>query len=309
MRTFLLKLLIFALLVAGGFALLLRWHPKAEDNQYVKVLADKEARLLATPPPRLLLVGGSNLAFGVDSAAVERALGRPALNLAVTMEFGREFILHHAAAHARDGDIVVLSLEYYGFTGASPEAYALAPALEAAPGAWRHLDWPQWKALLDGGLVHLGHLARTSLAHARGYYVPFTGTYRRDAFTAHGDMISHHGLPGKRIAHRPLLLSETALRRSLDDIAAFVARCKAQGATVYFELPPWPENWVQAQPEILARTYAGLRAVPHLTVLNTPAGVALPGDAFYDTEYHLTQTGAALRTERLIQALSAARAQ
>lgn len=309
MRTFLLKLLLFACLVTAGFALLLRWHPKAEDNQYVNVLVDKEARLRSTPPPRVLLVGGSNLAFGVDSAALERALGRPTLNLAVTMEFGHEFILNQAAAHVRSGDIVVLSLEYFGFTGAAPQAHALAPALQSVPGAWRYLDWPQWKVLLDGGLVHLGHLARTSLAEARGYYSSFTGAYRRDGFTARGDMISHHGVAAAPIAFRALALSESSLRHTLADIAAFVAGCRTQGATVYFELPPWPERWVQSQPAILARIDAGLRAVPHLTVLNKPADVALPLDMFYDTEYHLTQAGTVLRTQRLIHVLSAARAQ
>lgn len=308
MRAFLFKLLIFACLAVAGFALLLRSYPKEEANQYVKVIADKEARLLATPAPRLLLVGGSNLAFGIDSAALERAVGRPTINLAVTMEFGHEFILNQAAAHVRAGDSVVLSLEYYGFTGAAPMAHALAPALQAAPGNWRHLALPQWKALLDGGLLQLGHAARTSLAHARGYYVPFTGTYRRDAFTPRGDMISHHGQPAKPLPQHPLSLTEASLRATLADITAFVARCRAQGATVYFELPPWPESHARAQLALLQRIDAGLRGVPHLTVLNTPSTVALPDALFYDTEYHLTQEGGALRTQRLIRTLTTAQA-
>lgn len=307
MRGFLIKLLLFACLVAAGFALLLRWRPKDEANQYVNAIADKEARLAATVPPRLILVGGSNLAFGVESIALEQAVGLPTTNLAITAVFGTEFILNQAAAHVRSRDVIVLSLEYYLFTGEAPQASTLATALETFPGSWRYLRAPQWKALLDGGLVHLSHIARTSLANARGYHALSGGVYRRDHFNDHGDMTAHHGLPSVPIVNRPPKLPPAALHTTLESIAAFVALCKARGATVYFELPPWPAEWISAHPEIVGKIHTGLLEIPGLVVLNTPAQAGFPREAFFDTEYHLTQAGGKLRTDRLIESLSAAR--
>lgn len=300
---------MFASLLTGGFAWLIRWYPEQEANQYVRVILDKEARLRATTSARLLLVGGSNCALGVDSSALERALQRPVINLGITVEFGREFILNQAAAHVRKDDIVVVSLEYFLFTNAAPNGQPLSVALEAMPSTWRYMGIHQWKAVLDGGLLQLGFIARTSLANLRGHYHPAINVYRRDAFNLQGDMTSHHGIPATLLPSRPVNVSESSLRDTLDLIARFVAHCRAQGATVYFELPPWPENWVQAQPAILERIYRGLREVPGLVVLNTPATIALPDDVFFDSEYHPTQDGTALRTQRLIQSLSAARAQ
>lgn len=309
MRTILLKLLAFACLMAAGLALLQTWYPKDEANQYAKAIADKEARARSTPSPRLLLVGGSNLAFGVDSAALEQALRRPTVNLGVTMDFGREFILNQASAHARPGDSILLSLEYTLFTATPPRAVSLIGALHAQPSAWAYLGASQWRAVLDGGLIHFGFVARTSLYHAQGHYERYRGIYRRDAFNAHGDLISHYGLPPHQLSNRFLAVPDSELRAALQNIAAFVARCRAVGAAVYFELTPWPENWVQAQSATLERIHAGLEKIPGLTILNTPATLALPAHVFFDSEYHLLQAGRELRTQRLIRWLSAAPSQ
>lgn len=309
MRTFLLKLLTFAGLVAGGFLLLMHWHPREEDNQFVRAIIDKEAQLRATPSPRLLLVGGSNIALGVDSAALERATGLPTRNLAVTGGLGYEFILNQAAAHVRAGDRVVLSLAHYLFADDPPLARVLSPTLKAEPQAFRYLGIRQWKALLDGELLTLSYTVRTSLANARGDYTPAHGAYRRDGFNARGDLVSHHGLPSSPPSVEAFTLPDSSLRETLAAIAAFVAHCRAQGATVYYELSPWPENWIQAHPMALQRIYTGLRGVPGLVLLNTPADVSLPVHLFYDNEYHLNEAGATLHTQRLIQWLSAARPQ
>ena len=48
---------------------------------YQAVLIDKNERLCSIEGPKIVLVGNSNLAFGIDSAAIEEAFGMPKYSL------------------------------------------------------------------------------------------------------------------------------------------------------------------------------------------------------------------------------------
>lgn len=61
---------------------------------------------------KVVLLGGSNVLFGLSAARLEKALGIPAVNLGQHAGLGRAYILAYGAAAAQPGDTVVLSLEY-----------------------------------------------------------------------------------------------------------------------------------------------------------------------------------------------------
>src|SRR5438270_3278585 len=71
MKGFLLKICSFLLLQAVIFAFF--WNPSFphEDN-YLAATIDKHHRLNTTRAPRIILVGGSNLAFGIKSEPLEK---------------------------------------------------------------------------------------------------------------------------------------------------------------------------------------------------------------------------------------------
>ena len=76
LKRFLCNLFLFFLVQAAVFFLLLaRFNPDAEEN-YLAATVDKHRRLAQTRPPRVILVGGSNLALGIQSDRLEVALGQ-----------------------------------------------------------------------------------------------------------------------------------------------------------------------------------------------------------------------------------------
>jgi hypothetical protein len=117
MRAFLLKLLTFLLIQAGLFGLILASANLRSEQNYLAATLEKHARLKSAPSPRLILVGGSNLAFGINSEALGQALGREVVNMGLVGGLGLDFMLHEVAPAVRKGDLVLLSLEYDLFSG------------------------------------------------------------------------------------------------------------------------------------------------------------------------------------------------
>ena len=71
---FLLKggLLAVAILVSG--ILISRYDTGATDDNYLAAVLEKDRLIRTTPSPKMILVGGSNLAFGIDSRMMRDSL-------------------------------------------------------------------------------------------------------------------------------------------------------------------------------------------------------------------------------------------
>lgn len=114
-RTFLLGVLLALLLLFVGWLLVL--HSLAGrphvHNQWVEgAYAHKLAAAAAIDGPRALIVAGSGAMFGLDSAALGAALGRPVVNLGVNAGILAPYIIDHAEQALRPGDWLILPLEY-----------------------------------------------------------------------------------------------------------------------------------------------------------------------------------------------------
>ena len=77
------------------------------DAYQLKLAAAQAAR-----GPRILVVAGSNALFGIDSAQLETAWQRPAINLAINAGLRLPYILDTSRRIARAGDIILLPIEY-----------------------------------------------------------------------------------------------------------------------------------------------------------------------------------------------------
>ena len=53
------------------------WWLQPPTGSYLDAVIDKHARLAQAAPPRVLLAGGSNTAFGFDSPLLEGLVDRP----------------------------------------------------------------------------------------------------------------------------------------------------------------------------------------------------------------------------------------
>ena len=94
MKRFLTKvlLLIIAVLIALSLALFLIPNKRIPDNSLFASI-DKHQRLSSIQESKVVLVGGSNLPFGIKSPLIEEALGMPVVNMGLHAGLGMNFIL------------------------------------------------------------------------------------------------------------------------------------------------------------------------------------------------------------------------
>ena len=105
-----------AALLSWGFLL-----PAQYEDTFMGELKYKVRCLEEAPGPRIVLVGGSGVAFGADSALMERELpGYTVVNFGMYAALGTTVMLDLSQELIRPGDIVVLIPEQHAqFAGHS----------------------------------------------------------------------------------------------------------------------------------------------------------------------------------------------
>jgi hypothetical protein len=311
MRSFLRKITAILLLQLALYAACVWKSGLRNETSYVAATLDKHARLCQTPPPRIIFLGGSNLAFGIRSDLVERELHRPVINMGLVAGLGIPFMLAEVQSEVANGDLLVLSFEYDLFWGGDNELI-LRQFLEMRPASLRYVPVSKWKKLItDYGFTILGGNLRRVLSSLTRRDSPPAGpsAYDRRRFDHAGSYTGHYS-ENKNLTSAspdsPLLAKAKILPISAGTkiaIARFVRLCQARGARCVFTFPPQPQGLLDPWGAVVQHNCQELSEIPGLDILDRPEDEIYPLSQFYDTGYHLTGTAATERTRRIIQAL------
>ena len=96
----------------GAFKYQLGAHVEAE--WWLKnVYSYKEYVAESSNSPRVIIISGSNALIGIDSARIEKIVGRDVVNLALHAGLSLYFHSLQVEEHAGYGDTVVLPLEFH----------------------------------------------------------------------------------------------------------------------------------------------------------------------------------------------------
>lgn len=116
MKKFALQLLILILIVLSliviGLIIITQLQVEKYRTSYQYVINRKYEHLVNTNEPKVILIGGSNLAFGIDEGVIEERIGIPVVNLGLHAGFGIRFNTEISKANINEGDIIVLAYEY-----------------------------------------------------------------------------------------------------------------------------------------------------------------------------------------------------
>ena len=118
-------------------ALLYLRYGVSED--YFASANDKLDLVEQTEPPRVLLIGGSSVAWSTHSRVIRERLQISTINCAYHAGLGIGFLEREVKYFAKPNDIVVLSIEWLVFAD-RPEARSVAEVLIAAPRTVRFMD-------------------------------------------------------------------------------------------------------------------------------------------------------------------------
>jgi hypothetical protein len=330
MTRLLVRLTAFMLLQAGIGYLVLPSALLQPRPGYLAALEDKLALLKADGPPRVVTVGGSSVAFGIDSPTIERGLDRPAVNLGLHGALGLDFYLRIAQRHSRPGDLIVLLPEYALLAGRHQMTNEnVRRLLRNCPSAYRYLggNLPSVKQYLDnvalselaywvqkGTLAQHGKLKR--LIARRGRPAPrrtrtasrpvHPSVYRRSAFNRHGDMVAHHGMtaPENRQHHAEVPFDASSLARSVSRLNRCAAICRSRGATVVYSYPPVVDTTLKGSIKSVRQIEATLLRSLQMPIVNQPQSTAFHASQFFDTDKHLVRSAQQQRSRILLQGLT-----
>ncbi len=305
MKRFLLEVLAFVAVQALVLLAVERTYDRLlETEHYMAALEDKERLLQSVRPPRVVLVGGSSMAFGVNSRAIERSLGLPVVNVALHAGLGLDMILGHAERGLRAGDRVVVSPEYRLLEKGLPfDSATVWHEIAARPWSVRDVSPRSVPSLLDDGLV----LPRQRLVALwdRARQGPIPLLYKRSSFDERGDFVGHlefGSMNGsdQHVFIRPADSLEDACAR----LSRFAARAREQGAEVVVVVPPpIPNDDLEAQRSAATRLWSRLSGCTGLPVTDV---VPYDRSLFFDTAYHLTREGRRVHTPQVVRAVKKA---
>lgn len=308
MKRFLAKIAAFALCIGGALAFVhVRYarHYPVEEN-YFAAADDKERMLATNPAPRLIVIGGSSAAFGVDSELVGRRCGRTGVNMGVQVAFGLSFMLSQVQPHIRSGDLVLVAAEYNSYAQYfKADAELLGALTQRNPRFATRLPAGELRKLMDRGIVmRAGTVTRALLGAPTKVLEQSDPIYYRRAFNEHGDLISYIGQQGKgplgtRFKYAPGTCGEATAR-----LNAFHQLCQSRGAKVFIAHPPFSRALFEQSSNSIATLERELRAGLTIPFLDRPEDTAFPAEMFFDTGYHLNPEGRRIRSEALAARLN-----
>ncbi len=294
------KLTLFGLLLVGTLVAAYMELPPSQTAVMATVI-DKERLLETAPGHRMILVGGSSVAFGVDSSRLQQAFSDRwfVVNTGLHGGLGLSFMLAMVTPFVRPGDTIVLAPEYSLLYDIHTDHTALNEALGEYPGAWRYAPW--FTGELQPSVILLTVQKRVNRFLGLTSE-PDDPVYRRTAFDAHGDMVGHLGRPGGRLANLDRLAYRDPAPQAMRLLNEFYTRTLAKGARIFLTFPPYPQ--VLRDPDVTASEWLQrIRSSTPIPVISNPDDYLFPLDSFFDTVYHLNERGREQRTRRLIHDL------
>ncbi|MBA2707595.1 MAG: hypothetical protein H0U59_07310 [Gemmatimonadaceae bacterium] len=314
-KVLLLKTGVLALAILLSGFVIGRYDVRASDDNYIAAVLEKDRLIRNTPAPKVILVGGSNLAFGVDSRMMQDSLGMPVVNMGLYAKLGLRYMLAQVRPYIERGDLVVIVPEYDQFYGTFADGdNTLNTALLYAPPD-RIGDFVRAYSVVDVVLRPRVENARRSFMQAAAsaagvkekYFPRDTNpVYNRRSFNSYGDVVTHLGKPGKApdsIYAGPLPPHARFNERIIDDLNAIAELARERGATAAFMFPSYLDRAYAINSGAIDQLLRELRTAMKLPIAGTPADFVYPGSEFFDTRYHLNERGRVVRTSKMITVL------
>ena len=292
-----LKLCIILIFV---IALCLNTMPQYLED-YSASLLDKTALLKKTEGPKIVLVGNSNLAFGIDSAMIEDSLGMPVVNMGFHGGCGNAFHEEMAKINVCEGDIYVLCHTDYIDEGIV-NPVVMWTALENHFELWKLLRLKDIPAMIKAYPAYLKYCI--------GYWINEDGNlsngddYARRSFNAYGDIGTirrgSHFTFSAGDADCPQIDDATVKR--INKLNLYL---RDRGAVLVVAGYPIGKGEFTASEQEFVRFQDQLREQLDCEVISDFRNYMFDYSYFYNTSLHLNTEGAQLRTAQLISDLTA----
>jgi hypothetical protein len=295
------RFLIKSALLAGGILLVVATMVRSynslypPEKSYYMAALDKLSLLTTQSSPRLVFIGGSATAFGIDSQLISDSFGYNPVNMGVHIGLGIDFMLSQIEPLLRAGDVVFLALEYHAFAHfVSTDAEILARLIERSPGLLPQLSFGEVRAVLDHGYMrHLGRMLRAAKGRPERLLEFNNALYQRQFFNHHGDFVGHHGRnPAAGISvGRFVYKKARQLEAGIDRINRFWAKCQSKQVQVFLTFPPYSRWAYDRDSAEIRQLERRLRERLKVKICGSPDRFSYPDNHYFDSIYHLNERG------------------
>tara|TARA_R110000744_G_scaffold31677_2_gene74358 strand:+ start:1130 stop:2797 length:1668 start_codon:yes stop_codon:yes gene_type:complete len=297
---FIFKFVVFACLVGTLCYLALHINPKYE-NEYVAAIAPKLQKLKAIKIKKIVIIGGSNASFGIDSNLMQESLGIPVVNMALHGGLPLKFTIEQVKRYLNKGDILILSKEY---SGIKDQYWSKMSGIEL-PKIVTY-DFSQLAAILNDR--ELFESTTSGIFNTIKSYIikyPFknerknNSVYSLEAFD--GDNLKEEFIIGsfdKKIEpHKlPKITSNLLLINELSSYNKFL---KDKGVEFYLTPPVIIEGYYENEEiEIFMKSLSNYTGIP---LLNKQKVYTYKKKYFFNSHYHTNKQGRRIRTNSLIE--------
>ena len=300
-------LLLFILISLSASALFFYKITPQYETGYNASILDKSARLNSINGPKIVLIGDSNVSFGFQSDLIEQAYGIPVVNMGLHGGLGNAFHEEMAKMNVQEGDIYVICHHTFADNGKIDDTELAWITLENHFDLW---SLPSVQDIPGMAKAFPSYIKKASVLWAKELINPeatksadaaeAATCYSRSAFNQCGDDIfpRENGTFTFTTQSVPEM-NDTCINR-LNKLNAYLAE---RGATMVVagypigkgEFTPPEEEYVEFQQKLSDRL--------DCQVISDYRDYFFDYSYFYNTELHLTNDGARLRTEQLIKDL------
>lgn len=252
--------------------------------------------MLADPkrPQSLVLLGGSNVAYGFLSQVIQDSLGINVINDGFHAGLGMEFILENCTKKLHKGDVLVICPEYEHFlgNGCHGEPLGLGLTVLSDLGYLNTLNCKQLRIVSRT----MPYYIKTMIP-----YYKFWDGLDLSCFNTKGDMI--HDDNEKNSLPSPTKMEDTVLNEEY--ISSFFDQLHSlenNGINVVIYPPSFAFSFYYLNKDVVNTIGNRFEKAGMIPLCNW-ADCAYSDSLFYDTRYHLNKQGAMINTCHLIDLL------
>jgi hypothetical protein len=312
---FIYEFFLFFLLIFGTIILIWVTVPY-DNNRYEAVLIDKHILLLNDTKPKIIFVGDSNLAFGLNSTLVEQTfLNYNVINFGIAGGFGINLLLNDIKPFLRQRDIVIISPVHRMFYTNVSQFIDLKPKygsesllsiyLDIYPEGIRNFEIPQLintpkviQCRLPFKALQIVQMIQTTL-EGRHYLCEEPDILRRNHFDGHGDYIAHLN---SKINYNSTqnYLPGNPDNSLFTDLNNFYNTSQQKNISVFYTHSPVIEDIYFNQSSEFMDLQTRFDDYLIIPILGNISDFVFPRSNFYNTGNHLNASGRDLRTKIII---------
>ena len=282
--------------------------PVQFGDTFMGELKSKYERLKETSGKRIVLVGGSGVAFDCDSALVDDFFpSYEIVNFGMYAGLGTKAVMDLSENYIHEGDIVILSPEQSEQTFSDYfNGEYMWQAADGAFGMLRDLKSENFEAMLG----NFPRFALEKLNYVMKGQKPQTDSiYQKKSFNTYGDIeldtCRENILPNGYDVNQKVRFTEDVVQPEfMDYMNDWAKRLEKKGAVVWYRYCPVNKLSVEDMDDLAAYDVF-LRQKLDFPVIGNPENSLMEAEWFFDTNFHLNQPGKEVNTVQLIRDMKA----